>query len=179
MITFPSTPASAREPVKVIAIDENKRQVGEPMRSAPSTRMVRTVSDMLASANISSLESGIVICVKVAPGVNEHAVIRTLVDRGSVTEPVVGTAPFGQVDASSHRFRSAPKCGQSVRVFAEASSGGVGMTGMMAGSPGALTSYSIEGADSTCAFSVLIARLTHQRMRVHVRVSVRLCRCMR
>ncbi len=153
MLTFPSVPASAREPVNVMVMGENRRQVGEPMRSAPNTRMVRTVSEMVASAKISSLVDGMMISVKLVPEPNEHAVTSTFVLAGSVTVPLLGTVPLAQVDAVSHRFRSAAKCGHSVRVFAAASSGGVGMTGMTAGSPGPFTLYSVAGPASVCMIS--------------------------
>ncbi len=53
------------------------RQVGEPMRMAPFTRMVRTRSSMAASAKINSLVSGTVISMKLEVAENEQPVTNT------------------------------------------------------------------------------------------------------
>lgn len=94
---------------------ENRRQVGDPILSAPATEMNPTLSVIAASAKISSEVAGIVMLMY-GTALNEQAVARTFVLAGRVTaEPSRGTAPDGQVEGDSQRLTSAARWGQLVR----------------------------------------------------------------
>ncbi len=109
---------AGREPTRVMFIWERKRQVGDPMVSAPDTRMEEATRVKGESLNTRRDPRGMVSAPRVrVPLGKAQADSSTLALRGRVTSPPWGTTPLGHREAVPHGTREeSPTCGQFTRL---------------------------------------------------------------